>query len=51
VGILRAGRFPVTVLVLQPDRSLEKPSMLTLEERLVVVDLYEDVGSYRAVPS
>src|SRR5215469_12325498 len=27
----------------------EEPSMLTLEERLAVVNLYEELGSYRAV--
>jgi len=27
----------------------EEPSMLTLEERLVVVNLYEELGSYRTV--
>jgi hypothetical protein len=27
----------------------EEPSMFTLEERLAVVNLYEELGSYRAV--
>ena len=34
---------------LSKTASAEEPSLLTLEERLAVVNLYEELGSYRAV--
>ncbi|MDQ6789587.1 MAG: helix-turn-helix domain-containing protein, partial [Candidatus Dormibacteraeota bacterium] len=45
----KAGRSLATVLVATARPFIEEPPMLTLEERLVVVNLYEDLGSYRAV--
>ena len=34
---------------LSTTAAAEEPSLLTLEERLAVVNLYEELGSYRAV--